>query len=118
MKAAKPEGQINTLYGTISNYPRYTCLHSESFFPDTGATLNIIGLQVARDNQLRITKLKAARRIVEASWNTLDIIGEKYFYVKLDNFGGKAKRLIYDSFPVETIDQYVHRYLTGEIKLV
>ena len=26
--------------------------------------------------------------------------------------------LIHDSFPVETIDQYVHRYLKGEIKLV
>ena len=64
--------------------------------------------------------------------------------MKLDNFGGKVKRmnamvlrgnnvdreilvsgtvlkqwrLIHDSFPVETINQYVRRYLKGEIKLV
>ena len=61
--------------------------------PGHWATLNIIGLEVAKDNQLRITKLKAARRIVEASGNTLDIIIETSFYVKLDNFGGNVKRM-------------------------
>ena len=79
MKPAKVEvGQVNTLYGTISDDPRNTGCHSECFLPDTGATINIIGLEVAKDNQLRITKLKAARRIVEAPRNR-DIIKETFF---------------------------------------
>ena len=44
--------QVTTLYGTISDDPRTEC-----FFPDTGATLNIIGLEVAKDNGLKITKV-------------------------------------------------------------
>ena len=67
-KAAKEcMEQVTTLYGTISDDPRTTGPCTECFLPDTGATLNIIGLEVAKDNGLKITKLTKTRRIAEAS---------------------------------------------------
>ena len=60
---------------------------------DTGANLNIVGRKVAKDNDLRITKLKAPKQIVDASGNLLDIVGECSFYVKLDVFSGRIKKM-------------------------
>ena len=116
---------------------------AECFLTDTGATLNIIGLEVAKDNGLKLTKLIKTRRIAEASGNFLDIVGECSMFIKLDIFQRKAKRmgamvlranvdqqilvsssnlkqwrLIHPNFPLETVDQYISRYLKHEIKVV
>ena len=48
----------------------------ESFLFDTRATVCIIGLQVAKDNNLKISKLKSPRNIIEVSGAPLDIVGE------------------------------------------
>ena len=85
--------QVTTLYGTISDDPRTTGSRAECFLPYTGATLNIIGLEVAKDNGLKITKLAKPRRFVEVSGNFWDIVGECSVFVKLDIFREKAKRM-------------------------
>ena len=65
--------------------------NKECSLADTGANLNIVGLEVARDNNLHITKLKAPKQIVEASGNLLDIVGECSLYVKIDVFSDRIK---------------------------
>ena len=80
IKAAKTKvgkgevGEVNCLYGTISSHPHKKGRLTESFLIDSGASLNIIGLTAAKENQLKITKLKTARKVIEASGNQLDII--------------------------------------------
>ena len=59
---------------------------------DIGATVSIIGLQVAKDNGLTINKLKTPRNIVEASGGKLDIVGSCELFVKLAVLG-RTKRL-------------------------
>ena len=124
------------MYGTISADPMTTGSCAECFVPDTGATLNILGLEVAKCNGLKITKLTKPSRIAEASGHFLDIVGECSMFIKLDIFGGKSKRmdamvlrgnvdreilvsssnlkqwrLIHPTIPVETVDQYISRCL-------
>ena len=126
IKAAKTVGkgevgEVNYLYGTISSHPHKKGRLTESFLPDSGASLNIIGLTAvkenqlnaarkfieasgnqlniigltaAKENQLNITKLKTARKVIEASGNQCDIIGETEFYTRLDVFKGKPKRIV------------------------
>ena len=65
---------------------------TEVFLFDTGASVSIIGQQVAIDNQLHVNQLNTPHNIVEASGAKLDIIGESEFYVKLPVLG-KIKRL-------------------------
>ena len=48
---------------------------TETFLFDMGATVSIIGQQVATDNHLSVNKLDSPRNIVEASGAKLDIIG-------------------------------------------
>ena len=45
--------------------------------------MSIIGLQVARDNNLRIKRLETPRKIIEASGGQLDIVGQTEMFVKL-----------------------------------
>ena len=66
-KAKECMEQVTTLYGTISADPRTKGSRAECFLPDTGATLNIIGLEVAKDNGLKITRLTKPRRIAKCS---------------------------------------------------
>ena len=95
LKAAKDsDDQTNTLYGTMSDDIRFKGdRNKECFLADTGANLNIVGLEVARDNNLCITKLKAPKQIVDASGNLLDIVGVCSFYFKIDIFAGRIKKI-------------------------
>ena len=69
------ENTVNCLYGTISSHPHNKGKINESFLPDSGASLSIIGLTAAKENNLKITRPKATRKVIEASGNALDIIG-------------------------------------------
>ena len=62
---------------------------------------------MAKDNHLKMTKLKTVRKIIEASGNTLDIIGETSFFVKLDVFGGKVKNMDAMVLRGNTIDREI-----------
>ena len=54
----------NTVEGYISKDTNFRSNKSrESFLFDTGATVCIIGLEVAKDNNLKISKLKSPRNI-------------------------------------------------------
>ena len=59
---------------------------------DSGAQVNIVGEQLARDARVKIIKLKHDRFVTEASGNRLNIIGVCIFYVKLP-FLRNAKKL-------------------------
>ena len=95
LKSTKENNDMsNTIMGTMSDDIQFRGQRcKEQFFADTGANLNIVGLQVARDNKLRITKIKTPKQIIDASRNPLDIVGECSFYVKLDVFAGKLKKM-------------------------
>ena len=76
LKAAKDsDDQTNTLYGTMSDD---ICFKGdrkkECFLADTGANLNIENSQENRGSQL-------------------DIVGECSFYVKMDIFSGRIKKM-------------------------
>ena len=73
----------NHVQGQLSKTLDFRKALTEVFLFDTGASVSIIGQQVARDNQLHVTKLTIPRNIVEASGAPLDIIRESDFYVKL-----------------------------------
>ena len=90
IKAAKETE--NTVQGLVSNKTDFRSANEETFLFDNGATVSIIGLQVAKENGLKISRLKTPRKIVEASGRTLDIVGQCEFYVKLQVLG-KTKRL-------------------------
>ena len=64
------------MQGQISKSLDFRKALTEVFLFDTGASVSIIGQQVAIDNQLHVTKLTTPRNIVEASGAPLDIIGE------------------------------------------
>ena len=95
---------------------------------NTDATVGIIGLQVAKDNGSKISKLKTPRNIIVASGAKLDIVGHVNFRVlgktKKINclvFRGnsvdceilingkmlKPWRMIHPSFPHESIETYI-----------
>ena len=78
----------NTVEGYISKDTNFRSNKSrESFLFDTGATVCIIGLEVAKDNNLKISKLKSPRNIIKASGAPFDIVGECNFYIKLSVLG-------------------------------
>ena len=85
IKAAK--ASENLVLGQLSKTLDFRKALTEVFLLNTGASVSIIGQQVARDNQLHVTKLAIPRNIVEASGAPLDIIGESDFYVKLPVLG-------------------------------
>ena len=89
---------------------------------------------MAKDNGLKISKLKTPRNIIEASGAKLDIVGQCEFFVKLRVLGktkklnclvlrgnsvdreilisGKMLKLwnmIHPSFPHESIDTYINK---------
>ena len=76
----------------MSNSTDFRSAQDQIFVCDTGAMVSIIGLQVARDNGLRVNRLKTPRKIVEASGGTLDIVGQCELFVKLKVLG-RTKRL-------------------------
>merc|ERR1712105_380111 len=57
----------NIIHGLVSNSTDFRSSQDECFLCDTGATVSIIWLQVARDNGLRANRLKTPRKIIEAS---------------------------------------------------
>ena len=63
----------NTVEGYISKDTNFRSNKSrESFLFDTGATVCIIGLEVAKDNNLKISKLTSPRNIIKASGAQLE----------------------------------------------
>ena len=118
----------------MSSSTDFRSAKDEIFLCDTGATVSIIGLQVAKDNGLKVNRLKTPRKIIEISGGTLDIVGQCEFFVKLEVLG-RTKRLtclvlrgnkvdreilisgqmlkiwdmIHPSFPNETISTYVRK---------
>ena len=90
LKSAKENNDMsNTIMGTMSDDIQFRGQRcKEQFLADTGANLNVVSLQVARDNKLRITKIPTPKQIIDTSGNPLDIVGERTFYVKLYIFAG------------------------------
>ena len=78
------ENTVNCLYGTISSHPHKKGKITESFLPDSGASLSIIGLTAAKENNLKITRPKTTRKVIEASGNELHVIGVTELYTRLD----------------------------------
>ena len=73
----------NTVEGYVSKNTNFRSNQArEMFLFNTGATVSIIGLEVARDNGLKMSKLKNPRNIIEASGAKLDIVGQYKFYIK------------------------------------
>ena len=80
------------MQGLVSKNMDFRAAQSETFLFDTWATVSIIGLQVAKDNELLVNKLDTPCNIVEASGSRLDIVGSCELFVKLAVLG-KIKRL-------------------------
>ena len=73
----------NTVQGFISKDTNFRSNQSqEQFLFDTGVTVCIIGLEVAREN-----KWRSPKNIIEASGRPLDIIGQFDFFIKLSVIG-------------------------------
>ena len=69
--------------GEVSNSIDFRDTRSEVFLFDTGAGVSIIGEAIAKDNKIKVYKLKTPRKIVEASGNELNIIGSCEIYCKI-----------------------------------
>ena len=69
--------------GEVSKNMDFRNSRCETFLFDTGAGISIIGEAIARDNRIRVIKLKTPRKIVEASGNELDIIGSCEIFCKI-----------------------------------
>ena len=124
----------NHTQGLISKNTDFRSAKVETFLFDTGASISLMGQQIACENNLTITRLAKLRNIYEASGAKLDIIGSCDMYIKL-KFLGKTKRLrclilrghdvdreglisckmlkrwdlIHLTFPHETVRSYVRR---------
>ena len=73
IKAAKASD--NHVQGLISKKMDFRTALNETFLFDTGGTVSIIGLKVAKDNKLLVNKLDTPRNIVEASGSRLEKCG-------------------------------------------
>merc|ERR1711888_394443 len=78
--------------GLVSNSLDFRSVRKERCLLDSGAQVNIVGEQLAKDAKVKIVQLKHDRFVTEASGNRLNIIGVCTFYVKLP-FLGNAKKL-------------------------
>ena len=67
----------------MSNSTDFRDNRSEIFLFDLGTGVSIIGEAIAKDNHIKVYKLKTPRQIVEASSNELDIIGSCEIYCKI-----------------------------------
>ena len=68
--------------GEVSNSTDFMNIRREVFLFDPGAGVSIIGEAIAKDNKIKVYKLKTPRKIVEASGNELDIIGSCEIFCK------------------------------------
>ena len=126
----------NSAQGLISRNTDFRDTKSENFLFDSGASLSIMGEIMARENKLTIRRLSKPRNVHEASGAKLDIIGTADMFVKLAAIG-KIKKLrclilrgsgvdrevlisckmlkrwdlLHETFPHETMRQYVKRKL-------
>merc|ERR1712055_622303 len=124
----------NNAEGLISNSTDFRSANVETFLFDSGASVSLMGEQVARENNLTIRRLAKPRNVHEASGAKLHIIGTCDMYVKLKVIG-KTKQLqclilrgssvdrevlisckmlkrwdlIHETFPHETVGSYVRR---------
>ena len=67
----------------MSNSTSFRNARDEVFLFDSGAGVNIIGENIAIDNQIKVYKLQQKRQIAEASGNLLNIIGSCEIFVKI-----------------------------------
>ena len=124
----------NHAQGLISRNTDFRSAKIETFLFDTGASISLMGQQIARENNFTINRLAKPRNIYEASGAKLDIIGSCDMYIKLKVLG-KTKQLrclilrghdvdrevlisckmlkrwdlIHPTFPHETVGSYVRR---------
>ena len=124
----------NNAQGLISNSTDFRSAKLETFLFDSGASVSLMGEQMARENNLTIRRLAKPRNVHEASGAKLNIIGTCDMYVKLKVIG-KTKQLrclilrgssvdrevlisckmlkrwdlIHETFPHETVGSYVRR---------
>ena len=120
----------------ISNSTDFRQAKAERFLFDSGASVSIMGEVMAKENKLTIKKLSKPKNVHEASGAKLDIIGTADMFVKIEAIGKTKKlrclilrgsgvdreilisckmlkrwNLIHDTFPHETVDNYVKRKL-------
>ena len=83
----------NHAQGLISNNTDFRSANVETFLFDSGASVSLMGEQIARENNLTINRLDKPRNIYEAFGAKLDIIGSCDIYIKLKVLG-KTKKII------------------------
>ena len=57
------ENMINCLYGTMSSHPHKKGRINESFLPDSGSSLSIIGLNAAKEDNLKVPDSRQSGRL-------------------------------------------------------
>jgi len=72
-RAKTAQGQSHSV-GQVSNSTSFRNARDETFLFDSGAGVNIIGENIAIDNNIKVYKLQRKRQITEASGNLLNII--------------------------------------------
>ena len=124
----------NLVQGLISRSTDFREAKAENFLFDLGASVSIMAEIMARENKLTIRRLSKPKNVHEASGAKLDIIGTADMFVKIAAIG-KTKKLrclilresgvdrevlisckmlkrwdlLHETFPYETVRQYVKR---------
>ena len=126
----------NSTVGMISRSTDFRQAREEKFLMDSGAQVCIMGELMAKENRLTIKSLTKPRNVYEASESRLDIIGTSDMWVKIAAIGKMKKlrclilrgsgvdreilisckmlkrwNLIHESFPHETVYNFVKRKL-------